>query len=184
MFQQSLLVTAAFAATALAQVPGEYTPEVHPNLSSQVCRRFGGCHTVNTSVVLDSNYRWLHNVGGYNACKPSNFDPVYCPNITACAQNCALEGAYYASTGIITSGSSITLNLFKENGTQNSSPRVYMLQDETHYVKYMLLGKEFTYDVDVSKVPCGVNGALYFSEMSGTGDASALNTAGAKYGTG
>jgi len=38
--------------------------------------------------------------------------------------------------------------------------------------------------VDVSKVPCGVNGALYFSEMSVDGGASDLNTAGAKYGTG
>jgi len=58
------------------------------------------------------------------------------------------------------------------------------LQNDTAYAKFQVLNKEFTYDVDVSKVPCGVNGALYFSEMSTSGDASAINAAGAKYGTG
>ncbi|KAF8847252.1 concanavalin A-like lectin/glucanase [Acephala macrosclerotiorum] len=42
---------------------------------------------------------------------------------------------------------------------------------------------ELTFDVDVSKVPCGINGALYLSEMDATGKASGLNQAGAKYGT-
>ena len=179
MSQQSLLVAvSALIATALAQVPGTYTPEVHPKLSSFSCTRLGGCKTLDTSVVLDSNYRWLHNVGGYDACAPDGFNTTYCPDITSCAKNCALEGVNYTSTGVTTSGDSITLNLF------TNSPRLYMLANETTYEKYMLMGKEFTYDVDVSAVPCGVNGALYFSEMSANGDASALNTAGAKYGTG
>ena len=29
-----------------------------------------------------------------------------------------------------------------------------------------MANKEFTFDVDVSKLPCGINGALYFSQMS------------------
>jgi len=33
-------------------------------------------------------------------------------------------------------------------------------------------------------MPCGLNGALYFVQMSANGDASATNAAGAKYGTG
>jgi cellulose 1,4-beta-cellobiosidase len=49
---------------------------------------------------------------------------------------------------------------------------------------FKLLNREITYDVDVSKVGCGVNGALYLSEMSASGDASNINKAGAKYGTG
>ncbi|MCJ1314685.1 hypothetical protein MMC25_008367 [Agyrium rufum] len=183
MPRPSSLTILALAATALAQQPGAYTPEVHPLLPSQRCTIFG-CKTVNTSVVLDAAYRWLHNVGGYDACAPNGFSPTYCPTVEACGKNCALEGVDYTGTGITTSGNALTLNLFTNNGTVASSPRVYLLQDENNYESFRLLGKEFTYDVDVSLVPCGVNGALYFSEMSADGDASKTNVAGAKYGTG
>merc|ERR1712188_285194 len=49
-----------------------------------------------------------------------------------------------------------------------------------------LLNKEFTFDVDVSNLPCGLNGALYFAEMQADGGASEFldDKAGAKYGTG
>jgi len=49
-----------------------------------------------------------------------------------------------------------------------------------------LRGQEFTFDVDVSQLPCGLNGALYFSEMPADGGMSQYpsNKAGAKYGTG
>jgi cellulose 1,4-beta-cellobiosidase len=171
-------------ASVVAQQPGTYTPEVHPKLPSQICTRAAGCKTVNTELVLDSNYRYLHNVGGYDGCAPNGFDPKYCPNTTACAANCALEGVDYASYGISVKGNSVTFNLFTNNGTNAPSPRGYLLHNETHYEKFQLLNREITYDVDVSKVGCGVNGALYLSEMSQTGDASALNKAGAKYGTG
>lgn len=45
---------------------------------------------------------------------------------------------------------------------------------------------EFTFDVDVSNLPCGLNGALYFSEMDADGGLSKYptNKAGAQYGTG
>ncbi len=45
--------------------------------------------------------------------------------------------------------------------------------------------REFTFDVDVSTLPCGVNGALYLVEMQKDGGKSYPNNkAGAKYGTG
>jgi len=170
------------AATVVAQQPGAYTPEVHPILPTQQCTRAGGCKTVQTSIVLDSNYRWMHNVGGYDSCSPSN--PTYCSNVTACAQNCAIEGVDYQDNGIFVNGGALTLNLFTKNGTQATSPRVYLLHNETTYEMLRLTNREITYDVDVSRVGCGVNGALYLSEMTATGDASDLNKAGAKYGTG
>ena len=34
---------------------------------------------------------------------------------------------------------------------------------------FHLLNKEFTFDVDVSNLPCGLNGALYFVEMDKDG---------------
>lgn len=172
----------ALAGLGLAQQQGQYTPEVHPSLPSQECTLLGGCRTVETSVVLDSNYRWFHNVGGYDSCNPDGLSPVFCPNATACGINCALEGVDYASSGVSTSGNSVTLNLFL-NGTA-PSPRIYLLANENEYNMFQLLNREFTYTVDVSQVPCGVNGALYFSEMNATGGASAINAAGAKYGTG
>ena len=33
------------------------------------------------------------------------------------------------------------------------------------YILFRLKNKEFTFDVDVSELPCGMNGALYFVEM-------------------
>ena len=52
-------------------------------------------------------------------------------------------------------------------------------------MKFQLLNKEFTFDVDVSNLPCGLNGALYFVEMDADGGKSySTNECGAKYGTG
>lgn len=76
----SLLGLSILATSVFAQQPGAYTPEVHPLLPTQTCTRAHGCQTVNTSIVLDSNYRWLHNVGGYDGCVPNGFDPKYCPD--------------------------------------------------------------------------------------------------------
>jgi len=51
---------------------------------------------------------------------------------------------------------------------------------------FNLKNREFTFTVDVSNLPCGLNGALYFVEMSSDGGMGAypLNKAGAKFGTG
>ncbi|KAN0095041.1 glycoside hydrolase family 7 protein, partial [Hyaloscypha variabilis] len=164
MSQKLLLAASVLAASVLAQVPGTLTPEVHPSLTSQSCTKAGGCVNLNTSVVLDSQYRWMHNVGGYTNCVNNGFNSTFCPDPTTCAKTCALEG--------------------ENNVTTQSSPRVYLLANDTTYDMFHLLNRELTFDIDVSKVPCGINGALYLSEMDPTGDSSALNTAGAKYGTG
>lgn len=181
-----LIIVPLLATLGAAQQPGAYTPEVHPSLVSERCTAFRGCAKVNSSIVLDSNYRWLHNVGGYDPCVPSGFDPTLCPDVETCAANCAMEGVDYPSYGINANGNSLTLNLFvqKDNVTSLSSPRVYLLSDDETYNMFQLLNQEITFDVDVSKVPCGINGALYLSEMSPNGGASDLNKAGAAYGTG
>lgn len=46
--------------------------------------------------------------------------------------------------------------------------------------------QEFSFDVDVSSLECGINGAIYFVEMDADGGSSKYptNHAGAKYGTG
>lgn len=57
---------------------------------------------------------------------------------------------------------------------------------DTAYQMFKLKNKEFTFDVDVSGLPCGLNGALYFVSMDADGGKSkySTNAAGAKYGTG
>jgi cellulose 1,4-beta-cellobiosidase len=60
------------------------------------------------------------------------------------------------------------------------------MESDDKYQMFNLIGKEFTFDVDVSKLPCGLNGALYFVEMAADGGKAKYsgNKAGAKYGTG
>lgn len=60
---------------------------------------------------------------------------------------------------------------------------MYMLEKPDQYKMFKLLNREFTFTVDDSALGCGLNGALYFSEMPQDGGLSKGN-AGAKYGTG
>lgn len=57
-----------------------------------------------------------------------------------------------------------------------------MMEGENKYQLYKLLDKEFTFDVDLSQIPCGLNAALYFVSMDADGGSSKYkgNTAGAK----
>ena len=61
-----------------------------------------------------------------------------------------------------------------------------MLNTNSTYQMFKLKNKEFTFTVDVSNMPCGLNGALYFVEMPEDGGMSEFPTdkAGAAYGTG
>ncbi|KAL2018063.1 hypothetical protein VTK56DRAFT_1295 [Thermocarpiscus australiensis] len=183
------------AATVLAvlplvkgQQPGSFTPEVHPQLPTYKCTTNGGCVQQNTSVVLDWNYRWIHDATGSTSCTTSGgVDPNLCPDEATCSKNCFVEGADYASQGITTSGSSLTLRQYMKgsNGQMNSvSPRAYLLGPDGDYVMLKLLGQELSFDVDLSTLPCGENGALYLSEMDATGGRNQYNTGGANYGSG
>ena len=68
----------------------------------------------------------------------------------------------------------------------NVGTRLYLMEDDSTYQMFNLTNSEFTFDVDVSQLPCGLNGALYFSAMDADGGMSKYdgNKAGAKYGTG
>ncbi|KIH86576.1 endo-beta-1,4-glucanase celB [Sporothrix brasiliensis 5110] len=171
---------------AVAQQIGTAVPEVHPKLPTQFCTTAGGCKTMQTSLVTDALSRALHAVGQPSvACDVAN--KTQCPDATTCSKNCALEGYDYAAHGVSTTGNAMTLRLFNGSGAsvQTLSPRVYLLaEDDKNYQLLKLANQEFTYDVDMSKVGCGVNGALYLSEMDASGGRSAANQAGAQYGTG
>jgi cellulose 1,4-beta-cellobiosidase len=69
--------------------------------------------------------------------------------------------------------------------SSNVGSRTYLMETDTKYQMFNLINKEFTFDVDVSNLPCGLNGALYFVEMASDGGINkGNNKAGAKYGTG
>ncbi|EWC44736.1 endoglucanase EG-1 [Drechslerella stenobrocha 248] len=180
------LAALTFSRLASAQVPGTTTAENHPQLPTYKCTNSGGCVQQDTSVVLDWDYRWIHS--GNTNCKTSNGRPntSVCPNQATCSRNCVIEGVDYAASGVTTSGNSVTMYQYRtSNGVTNSvSPRIYLLGSDGNYVTPKLLGQEFTFDVDLSALPCGENGALYLSEMSSTGGRSSTNPGGANYGSG
>ncbi|KAF9525303.1 cellulose 1,4-beta-cellobiosidase precursor [Crepidotus variabilis] len=191
MFPKLALFSLALAAltSVHGQGVGSYQSETHPKLNWQKCTKGGSCTTVAGSIVLDANWRWVHKTGDYKNCYTGNtWDTTLCKSNKDCASNCALEGADYSKTyGITTSGNSLTMKFVTNNDNgANIGSRVYLLASDTKYQMFTLLNQEFTFDIDVSKLPCGLNGAVYFSQMDADGGMSRFSTnkAGAKYGTG
>ena len=184
-----------FAATILlallvaveAQQVGTVHPEVHPSLPIQKCAGSGPsatCTPINTKIVLDSNWRPLHSTDGYTSCYNNSWDATLCPDGKTCAGNCALEGVDYAGTyGITTSGDALNLKLMTGS---NVGSRAYLLADDDRYYMFKLKNQEFTFDVDLSALGCGLNAALFLLRMDEDGGMSKYpsNKAGAKYGTG
>merc|ERR1719240_684858 len=110
-----------------------------------------------------------------------------CDTPEDCAKNCALEGVPTSDweTPYGVTGDGATVNLGYVTGP-NFGSRMYMLENSTNYRLFKMLNREFSFEVDVSELPCGLNGALYFSEMSADGGKSEFtnDNAGAKFGTG
>ncbi|KAF1949584.1 glycoside hydrolase [Byssothecium circinans] len=188
MLSKISLLSSLLAAGASAQQVGTLTTETHPALPIQSCTA-SGCTTVSTSVTLDANWRWLHTTSGYDNCFDGNaWNATHCPDGVTCASKCALDGADYPGTyGVTASGGALTLKFVTEGQySKNIGSRLYLMASESKYYMFKLLNKEFTFDVDASQLPCGLNGALYLVEMDADGGLSKYpsNKAGAKYGTG
>jgi len=185
MFPATALLSLCLVAVVYGQQIGTQMPETHPVMTSQTCTADGTCTTQQTSVVLDSNWRWLHQTSSTTNCYTGNtWDTTLCPDPTTCAANCALDGADYSTTyGITSSGDALTLKFVTG---ANVGSRVYLMASDTEYQMFSLLNQEFTFTVDMSHLGCGLNGALYFSEMDADGGMARFptNKAGAQYGTG
>ena len=180
-------VLAAVFPLVAAQQIGTDTPEVNPSLPTWKCTTSGGCVQQSTSIVLDWNYHWIHEVNSSTSCTTSSgVNSSLCPNEATCSQNCVIEGANYTAAGITTSGDAVTLHQYvNSNGvTSNASPRAYLLGSNGDYEMLKLLGQELRFDVDVSTLVCGENGALYLSQMDASGGRSSYNPGGATYGSG
>ena len=184
----SRFVLAASAALAIrsvtAQQPGSI-PENHPALTTYKCTTAGGCVAQKTSLVIDWGNHRLEQADG-SACPVSNTSAV-CSDNESCNKNCVVQGVDYAKAGVRTSGDAVTLNQYVSNGNGGynaASPRVYLLDPSgQEYENVKLTNQELTWDVELSTLPCGMNGALYLSEMAMSGGKSATNP-GAAYGSG
>ncbi|KAM7185780.1 putative endo-beta-1,4-glucanase celB [Naviculisporaceae sp. PSN 640] len=167
---------------------GTTIPEVHPTLLTQTCTVTGGCTTKSTKLVTDALAHPIHSsTDPSKSCLP--LDATLCPDQVTCAQNCVIDGIQsYDSIGVFTSGNALTLRQYLLDGTQYKrvSPRVYLLNDDDkNYEALRLLNSELSFDVEISSLVCGMNGALYLSEVDMSGSRHPeLNPAGAQYGTG
>lgn len=176
------------ALAAAGQLKGTLTVEGHPKLVVHECTNAGGCIPTEKPVVMDANWRWIHANGTSTNCYDGGaWDPTICPDVATCAKNCAIEGIAEASYrevyGVSADGETLRLNLVMPG---NVGSRLYLLKNETHYELFKLKNAEISMTVDVSTLPCGVNGAVYFVQMDADGGASRFpgNEAGAGYGTG
>lgn len=183
---------AALASIASAQQVGTQKTEYHAPLNLGNCTVNGGCQTERKSVTMDANWRWTHKTSGYDNCyEGTSWDMSVCSDGLQCAKNCAIDGVdsndlkntYGVTAG---NGNDLQLGFVTYGGySKNVGSRMYMMADDSNYEMFKLKGREFTFDVDVSQLPCGINGALYFVEMSQNGDQyQGNNAAGAKFGTG
>ena len=90
--------------------------------------------------------------------------------------------------GVHSDGEELQLDFVTEGEySTNIGSRVFLMDpSEDEYYMFKLKNREFTMDVDVADLPCGLNGAVYFVEMDKDGGASKYptNEAGAAYGTG
>ena len=158
---------AAFAAVASAQQIGTNTQEQHLNIQWSDVEN-GVVSNNSGSLVLDSNWRWLHNVGGYTNCYTGNsWDQSYCPDNKTCAEKCAVDGVdnntWKSTYGVQASGNALTLGFVTQGAyAKNVGSRSYLM-DGDKYKQFNMANKEITFTVDVSNMPCGLNGAIYFA---------------------
>ncbi|KAK4044106.1 glycoside hydrolase [Parachaetomium inaequale] len=172
-----------------AQQVGSYQNETHPKLQWSSCTVDGGCQTVNGEIAMDANFRWLHKVDNYMNCFSGNtWEENQCSTVENCTNTCALDGADYARVyGVKVTNSSVSQR-FKTNFdfAYNVGSRLFLLESKHKYQMFTLKNNELAFDVDLSTVECGINGALYFVPMDADGGQTryATNKAGAEYGTG
>ena len=175
----------------IAQQKGTFETEGRPTITLKECTIADGCTSRQAELTLDANWRWIHSTSGSSNCYTGNqWSSQFCSDPVECAKNCALEGVslqkYRETYGIKQVQDGVQLDFVTDHqyGT-NVGSRVYGMDTDDTYQLFYLKNREFSFEVDVSGLQCGQNGAMYFSEMDkagglGLGD----NNAGAAYGTG
>ncbi|CAG8978842.1 hypothetical protein HYALB_00008497 [Hymenoscyphus albidus] len=172
----SIVFLSSFLFTLTTAQTLSTVPEVHPTLQTWECTLAGGCVSKISQIVLDQLAHPLYQKDNPTLdCGVFGNGPnsTVCPDEKTCAQNCIVDGIPdYSKFGVRTNGSSLLMNQIE--GEKNVSPRVYLLDEAgENYEMLSLTGREFAFNVDVTKLPCG--SGWWKSE---------INTAGAAIGSG
>ncbi|KAF9045358.1 glycoside hydrolase family 7 protein [Panaeolus papilionaceus] len=168
-----------------AQRVGTIAPESPPSFRWSKCTTSGGCTTTEGRVIIEANYRWFHDYKGYTNCYAlDKWDTTLCPDGKTCADNCAIEGVDYPTYGVSTSANTLTIKTVSPNRAPVGTR--LLLANSNGYELFKPLNQEIAFDVDVSQLYCGWDGALSFVHMDADGGLSKYpsNKAGWKYGTG
>jgi len=189
-YAASIILMSALGFTN-GQQGGYLEQEEKPTITLKECTIAGGCTSKQAKLTLDANWRWIHSTSGYDNCYTGNkWDSQFCSDPVQCAQNCVLEGVtkdkYENTYGIKQVQDGVQLRFVSEHEYGvNVGSRLYVMDDNDDYLMVYLKNREFSFEVDVSELMCGMNGAMYFSEMQANGGKGlGRNQAGAKYGTG
>jgi hypothetical protein len=132
--------------------------ETHPAFTYQTCTR-SGCTSVKSFIVHDKHMGDIQNRD----------------------QHGTLD--YEKHVGVTVNGGTLSQRLVSTDGEGNKiiGSRLYIVNaDDKNYELFTFVGKEFTYTVDMSEIPCGVNAALYTVEMPKAGK----SPGGVEYGYG
>jgi cellulose 1,4-beta-cellobiosidase len=88
-----LLCFAILVCLTIAQNAGTQKQEYHIPFPYSECTKSAGCKTSQGSITLDENWRWMHNVNGYDNCfTGTEWNRNYCPDPQSCTRNCAIDG--------------------------------------------------------------------------------------------
>ncbi|KAI0477850.1 cellulase [Xylariaceae sp. FL0804] len=171
---RNLALCLVLAGLVSAQKPGNSTDN-YPELTTYRCNKADGCTEATNYLVLDSGSR-THATNGGGSC--------VCSTVEACATQCQMSAiSNYSSVGVATANASVQLDMFVDGS--EVSPRLYLLAEgKKNYEMVHFTGNEFAFDIDASKLPCGMNSALYLSEMIESGGRNSYNPGGASWGTG
>lgn len=193
MLQTTLLLLSVLLGSELVAAQTPLTPEgdVHPKLTTYSCTKKDGCKRQTSYIVLDEDIHPKYQKDNKNlGCGSWGAPPnkTICPDAATCAANCIIESLDlddYARLGVKTEGTALHLDMLRDSDLSRLGPRVYLLdENRSEYDMLKLTGNEFAFTVDISKLPCGMNGALYLSEMQKNGGTNPLNKVGAQRGGG
>jgi cellulose 1,4-beta-cellobiosidase len=187
MVRTSLIATSI--TLAAAQQAGHQKENYFLPFTVSECTSEGCSSNAETKLTIDANWRWVHKAGEpVNCYTGSAWDTSVCPDGKTCAQNCAVgaapEADWTGTYGVKKSGDGAQFDFVTQGPySKNVGSRTYVMEGD-EYKLFSMLNKEIAFDVDMSKMPCGLNGAIYFAEMDKTGNKGDGNEAGAPYGTG
>lgn len=171
----------------LGQNPKPWTWNENPSLLTWECSKERGCVEQDTLVVIDWGNHKIETLDGESCITSSGgVNETLCPDEKTCAKNCFISPVNYYDAGVRTNRDQLTMyEYMREGGSEVSvSPRLYLLDRDGDYKMLHLNGRELTFTVDLSTLPCGMNGALYLSQMTATGGRNRYNQGGARYGSG